>query len=101
MNRIILGPKAADETLDETFSFLGSLVTGETLSSATVTATVYSGTDASPSSIVDGAATVSGTNIVQSITGGTAGVTYDLVCEALTSSGQQLIVAGYLGIVPT
>lgn len=101
MNRIILTPKAVSETVDVVFSFLAFLAVGETLSSATVTASVYSGTDATPSSIIDGADVISGANVTQSITAGTVGVVYNLVCVAVTSTGQNLIVAGYLGVVPT
>lgn len=100
MNRISIEAKTNAETRDVIFSFLSYLVAGETVSSASTTATVYSGTDASPSAVIDGAAAISSPTVTQSITGGTEGVTYNLVCAATTSTGQIVQVGGYLSVVP-
>jgi hypothetical protein len=37
-----------------------------------------------------GSATITGTKVVQKITGGTDGVTYTLIFQAVTSAGQTL-----------
>jgi len=101
MNRINLGVKSSGETTDVVFPFLSSLAIGESLSSAVTTAAVYSGTDASPSAIIDGSASVSSPNATQSITAGTSGVTYNLTCTGTSSTGQILTIVGYLVVVPT
>lgn len=100
MRQIIFPPKSTYETLDLTFSFLSDLASGETISGASSTATVYSGTDATPSSLIDGAAQVGSQSVVQTIIGGVAGVTYEISCFALTSAGQSLQISGYLTVLP-
>lgn len=100
MSRVIFEGKLSGETVIETFDFTSRLSTAETISTAAVTATVYSGTDASPSSIVSGSATISGQKVTQKITAGTLGVTYLLLCTITTSLSQTLLLSGYLVIVP-
>jgi len=100
MSRIILEGKLASETIRVTFDFLSRLAIGETLSSASVAATVYSGTDAAPSAIISGSDSISGSQVTQLITGGTLGVTYLLVCTANTSLSQVLELSAYLVVVP-
>ena len=95
-SRIILPEKRSSETLLVPFNFLSALTVGTTISSASVTATVYSGTDASPSAIISGSATISGAIITQKIVAGTAGVTYLLAAAATTSDGQVLVLNAYL-----
>lgn len=92
--------KLASETVILTFDFTSRLSAAETISSQSVTATVYSGTDASPSAIINGSASASGQKVTQSIIGGTLGVTYLLLCTIETSLSQTLQLAGYLTIVP-
>ena len=81
------------------FNFQDQLVVGETISSATVAATVYSGTDAAPSSIISGAASISGAAVSQVITAGTAGVTYVLTCTAVTSTSHTIVSSGPLVVM--
>lgn len=100
-NRVELPPKSVGETRTYQFDFESSLAFGETISSQVVTATVYSGEDATPSAIVDGAATASGSVVSQSITDGEEGVIYDLTCTVETSLSQTLQLSGYLAIVPS
>ena len=100
MARTIFGGKLSGETLNEVFNFAARLAVGETLSTASVAATVYSGTDASPSAIVSGSATISGANVTQAIVAGTLGVTYKLLCTVTTSLSQTLIQAAYLIVAP-
>lgn len=100
MSKIILRPKHAAETRSEVFDFTSRLALGETISSASTGCAVYSGTDASPSSVVSGPASISGAQVTQLITGGTLGVTYLLTCTALTSAGQTLGLEGFLVVTP-
>lgn len=92
--------KFVGETKNYVFDFTSELAPSETISSATVTATVYSGTDGSPSAIINGADTTSGPRVTQSITGGVAGVIYYVVCSATTSASQILRRVGYIAVLP-
>ena len=99
MSRVVFGGKLLGETKSLVFDFLSSLALGETLSTASVAAIVYSGTDASPSSLISGSATISGSQVTQKITGGVLGVTYLLTCTVTTSAGQTLLLSGFTTIV--
>jgi hypothetical protein len=92
--------KRITETRKYTWDFVNDVASGETLTAGTqsVTATVLKGTDASPSSIVSGTATISGTQVVQMVTGGVEAVTYALNFQVTTSEGQVLNGVGKLYI---
>lgn len=96
--RAVLESKLVDETKPYTFYF--SLPVGVTISSASLSVTVYSGTDAAPSSLLSGADSTSGATVTQNITGGTAGVIYLLQCTATLSDASVISQAGYLAVVP-
>ena len=98
--RVQLNAKNAGETVIEVFDFTSQLGSSETISTAVVTATVYSGSDASPSSIISGSAAISGQKVTQKVTAGVEGVTYLLVCAITTSLGQTLDLSAFLPIVP-
>lgn len=98
--RIVFQAKLLGETALVPVDFRSRLSASETISSASVTASVYSGTDSSPQSIVSGVATISGSVVTQAITGGTLGVTYLLKYTANTSLSQVLQLVGYLVVVP-
>lgn len=98
--RIILSGKLSGETTLTTFDFTSRLAATETISSASVVASVYSGTDTTPQAIVSGAPTISGQTVVQKLTAGTEGVTYSVLCSAVTSLGQTVQLSAYLPIVP-
>lgn len=74
----------------------------ETISTQTVTASVYSGTDASPGSLINGSATASGFVVTQSIAtaGRPVGTVYEVLCTITTSLGQTLLQSGFLALVP-
>ncbi len=101
MSRIILQPKFAGETITETFDFSSYLAEDATIDSASVTASVYQGEDATPSAVIDGTATISGQSVLQSITGGVLGVIYTLLCTANCSDDQILQLSAYLTISPS
>jgi hypothetical protein len=98
--RVILNPKKQGETIPEAFNFISSLGAGETIASAVCTCTVYSGTDPHPSSLIDGATSISGTVATQGITGGIVGVMYELLMTATTSLGNIIEISAYLAIEP-
>lgn len=100
MSRVIFPGKYSGDTAIHTFDFTSKLSSGETLSTASVAATVYSGTDASPSALVSGSSTISGQKVTQVITAGTEGVTYKLICTVTTSSSQTLTLTAFLTITP-
>lgn len=90
--------KRQGETKTYTFDFTSSMASSETISTQVVTATVYSGTDASPSSIISGSATASGKIVSQKLTAGVEGVLYLIVCTITTNLGQTLIRDGVLAV---
>jgi hypothetical protein len=90
--------KRIDEDKTYSFDFVNELASGETISGATFTATVFLGTDASPSSIVSGSASTSGTVASQMIVDGVEGVTYLLECEITTSNSQKIHGVGLLKV---
>lgn len=92
--------KRAGETAPVTFDFTSAMGAAETISTQSVVATVYSGVDATPSAIINGAATASGKVVSQSITAGVSGVVYQLVCTITTSLSKTLQQSSYLAVVP-
>ena len=81
------------------FDYISQLLTGEDVVSAAVTAVVITGTDPTPSTIVSGSVTIDGTEVLQVIIGGVAGVIYNLTCSATTDLGNILIMQGKLAVV--
>lgn len=98
--RVTFQGKLQGETISVKFDFSSQLASGETISTQVVVATVYSGTDASPSAIVSGSASASGNVVSQAITAGTVGVVYELRCTITTSASQTLQLTGYFPLLP-
>jgi hypothetical protein len=95
--RVTLPSKKQFEVLDlNQFNFAANLAPAETISSVSSVCTVYSGVDASPSSVLSGLPTFSGTIATQVVQGGVQGVIYNILVTAVTSLGQTLGLAGYL-----
>ena len=105
-NRVQIPPKRLGESPvlgangNSPFNFISSLAPAETLSTAMVTATVYSGLDPSPSSVIAASASIVGQQVQQKITGGVLGVIYELLCTVTTSLGQTLELCGYMAVIP-
>lgn len=72
---------------------ISQLPLGVSLSSATATVTVTSGTDATPSTLLSGSPTVSSTivNLPTAVGGGVAGVIYNIKVDATGSDGKHYI----------
>lgn len=91
--------KLVAETQTLPFEFASQLAAAETISTAVATCVVYSGTDASPSSVISGSATISSSRVTQKVTAGTAGVIYLLTMTITTSAGQTLTQTGFLAVL--
>jgi len=91
--------KNTGETTPLVFDFLSKLPIGDTIASAVCTCTVWSGVDASPSSVLSGSATISGSKVTQTITGGVAGVTYKITCAATTTAGYVLVLGTHVPVL--
>lgn len=96
--KVTFPKKRAGELRACPFDFTSSLSAAVTLVSATCTASVYSGNDASPSALLSGSPTVSGNVATQLTTGGVSGTIYSLLCKGTLSDGQQLDIQGFLAI---
>jgi hypothetical protein len=97
---VIFSSKPEAETRWVTVDFIGRCAPGETLTSASTWVEMHGGTDFRPSAILKGAATVSGTEVSQMVTGGTIGNIYRLSFNAATSAGQFLQLSGLLVVIP-
>ena len=100
MAKTVFDGKRAGEVKTLTFDFGSQLAASETISTQSVAATVWTGTDASPSGVISGSATASGSVVSQKVTSGTAGNVYNLICTVTTSTSQTLKIAGLLAILP-
>jgi hypothetical protein len=94
--RTILEPKTAAVPFYAVFDFATYLAIGETISSAITTATCYSGSDTSPSSIISGSASISGSQVTQTIVNGVVGTTYLLTCTMVSSTSKTYALVGFL-----
>jgi len=95
-SRSIFNAKASSIPYQAIFEFGTDLPFGETLSSATITAAVYSGVDATPAALISGSASTAGSQASQVIVDGVIGVTYLLTATATTSAGHTLVRQGLL-----
>jgi hypothetical protein len=75
----MLDPKTPREEYPIKFDFAALLAS---VTSATVSAVVLSGTDPDPGAILFGGAQLSGTSVFQTVKGGLDGVKYGLLCRA-------------------
>jgi hypothetical protein len=97
--KVVLPTKIFSETvIYRQFDFISLLYVGETITSATASAFLYSGSDPSPGSIISGSATVSGTVVSQMLTGGRPGTIYIVTVAAQTNIGETIELSGYLAV---
>jgi len=85
--------KDAEEIITATFKFENDLA-GETIVAASqdVAIAVLSGTDAAVGAMLNGAAVVDGTNVLQSVQAGVNGANYELRARVDTSGGRRLVL---------
>ena len=81
-----------------TFDFSPILRTGETISSATCTVQVKDGSDSNPDDIKVGSPAISGSLVVQRVSGGLNGVTYRLEMTVTTSLTNVYTIVGDLPV---
>ena len=81
-----------------TFDFSQVLSPSETISTATCAVIVMNGDDPNPSSIIVGAAVISGQTASQRIANGVNDVTYRLSMTVTTSQGNTYVGVGDLNI---
>lgn len=102
MTRNVIAPsKRSDATVPVEFSFMDQLAFGELISGQVVTCSVFTGADANPSAILDGAPTANGTVVTQVITAGVPGVIYQLVALVNTTASNIYSKSAMLAIVDT
>lgn len=97
MTRFESAPKGVSESRKLVADFVGLLASGVTISSETVSQAVYSGAS---STVTLGAAAISGSQVTALVSGGTAGVLYQLTFQATLSDGQVLRMTTILAVTP-
>ena len=97
MNIFETPPKQVSESVKLTADFVGQLASGVTITSAALSHTVYSGAS---SPITHTAVTISGSKLSAVMSGGTAGVIYQVNLQATLSDGQVLRQSTLLAVVP-
>lgn len=89
-------PKDPSEVLDLGFNF-GTL-TGAPLAPVVTLAHHAGADDPAPEAMLFGAASVSGTTVIQRVQGGVVGADYVLRCQVQDASGQRYVLAGVLPV---
>lgn len=92
------GARHPAESFPLGFDFAALLGTGELITSATLTAAVIEGTDASAATRFTGAVLIEGSVVRRRFTGGVAGVLYVITAQAVTDDGNTFEVCAYLQI---
>ena len=100
LTRVDFPPKPSASTESYSVDFTDAIPAGDSISTKSVSASTYSGTDASPSAIISGSASSSGTIVTQKVTAGTEGVMYKLTWTVVTANALTLVKTGFLAIVP-
>ena len=90
-------PKLVSETRRPVFDFAGKLASGVTISSAAASQAVYSGASGT---LTLGSTSISGSQVTLSISGGTAGVIYQVTVAATLSSGEIHRMTTLLAVLP-
>ena len=100
MNQIIFDAKAVQELQPYTVNFSDRLQFGESINGASVSITVFAGTDPSPSSMISGAATYDTLgNVTQVLTGGIAGVVYNVTYIVTGTASHNYVKVGQLAVI--
>lgn len=100
MSTSISEQKLQTETLSVGVDFLSRLSLGETLSTCAAAANVFVGSDPTPSTILSGMPSISGTTVTQKVTGGVAGVIYKIAYSVRTSLNNILVDEIKIAIIP-
>ena len=96
----VLPKKDYREIVPITFDFAADAATGATATPGTITvAALRGGTDATPSAVLNGAASATGATVTQWVKDGVSGITYKITCVAAMSDGQTLVQTAQLTVV--
>lgn len=100
MNQLIFDAKSVQELQPYTVNFSDRLQFGESINGASVSVTVFAGTDPSPSSMISGVATYdSAGNVTQNLTGGLAGVVYNIAFIVTGTASHNYVKVGQLAVI--
>lgn len=100
MTRQIVSGQYTGDSRAIPFDF-SSVLSGATIGSATLVASVFSGVDANPQAIiVNGGLSISGLTVTQRVSGGSPGTTYQIACTAHASGSQVVTITCFLVIFP-
>lgn len=92
--------KLLSETRTDTFDLSSDLIVGQTITGASGVCSVYSGTDASPGSVL-ASVTTSSPNVSATVTGGVLGVIYQVRLDITTTAPTNtLSIPYFLAVVP-
>jgi hypothetical protein len=95
----VLPQKSPDERLIIPFNFVSEFSSGQTITGAQVTASVWAGTDTAPSAIISGTPTFGNGIVFQAFIGGVAGNIYKIEVIAAGSDASSAVIYGYLAVV--
>jgi len=96
---IILPLKDYREVLPLPVNFSDLLQFGESITGASVMASLFSGADPSPQNIVTGAAVITSNTVTQTISAGVVGTTYTLAFIVTTSNSHNYVKIGQLSVI--
>lgn len=101
MKATLMDAMDVNERINLRFPFSAEVETGETISSVQILCTVESGTDATPALLLVGSPTIvtATSDVLQTVQGRVAAVTYKIKCIATLSSGRKLARVGRLPVV--
>jgi hypothetical protein len=91
--------KYPQERITVEFDFGRDLSPGDPISTVQLALTTVLGTDASPQSMLFGAAQIKGSRVFQQLQGGLAGCSYRVQAQATTQNNNILVLARVLPVV--
>lgn len=94
----VLFDKLVPEILSIDIDMLSRLAVGETIATAAAAISVHSGTDATPSTMLLGLPTISGSIVTQKVQAGLPGVIYKLAISIRTNNNNILINEAMLAV---
>lgn len=100
MDNVITRSKFVNETISIVLDFYDQLQTGETISSVTITVTLFTGTDSDPSNILFQLPSITGTVVDQKFRLGVPGTIYEVVYLVTGSLGTKGAKSTNLAILP-
>lgn len=99
MSKVIFPSVQNGETKNLSFDYSSLLGVGESVSSAICVASVFSGVDSNPASLLSGSSTIAGNVITQAIIPRITGNIYQVSMEAVTSLSQTLFLEGFISVL--